>query len=175
MIKLARTCNNHSINLYSEAFGKLLLLNNKVDPGGEYPSHQDWIEIFERYELPADEIYLSDACGLSGSNLITANAMNTFHLKMLQELGEDTTLDILPQNGSEGNVSRFITDKRYRDRLWLKSGYVSGVLNYTGIFRSVRNDELYIFTIFVNHNNNKISKLREEIKQLLSDLVDSTG
>jgi D-alanyl-D-alanine carboxypeptidase/D-alanyl-D-alanine-endopeptidase (penicillin-binding protein 4) len=172
LIELVRACNNHSINLYSEAFGKALLAKNNIIAGNQYPDSDHWSAIFKNYKIPDSDLLLTDACGLARTNLISPNAMNGFLINMVDRLGADLVLDILPQNGVEGSATDFIKDKKYSQRLWIKSGYVSGVLNYTGFFRDVQNDELYAFTIFTNNNKVRTAKVKEEIRKLLKHFID---
>jgi len=166
LIELARECNNESINLYSEAFGKLLLLSETGYQQTTYPSEEVWASVFREYNL-ADDFQISDACGLSPSNYISPATMNKFFHEMSKRMTMDQLLDVLPKNGKEGSVVSFITDRGYKDNLWLKSGSIAGVLNYTGIIKSSGKEQYYAFTIFTNHRSKKIKGAKMEIKGLI--------
>lgn len=168
LIDLAGKCMDYSINLYSEAFGKLLLAHHGRSSRKNYPSKEDWEAIFTPYSL-TDEFVLSDACGLSHSNLLSPHVMNAFLIKMIDRLGFEVLQEVFPKNGKDGHARDFITTGDYPVKLWLKSGSISGVLNYTGFFQSPKDQKYYLFTIMTNHNRYSTKRVKAEIKKLLRE------
>lgn len=166
LIEIAKKCMDYSINLYSEALGKLLLAHHGKLPEKTYPSKEGWKAVFSPYSSVVG-MQLADACGLSHSNLISPSTMNAFLLEMIDLLGKDKVLQVFPQNGRDGSARSFLPGKEFENNLWIKSGSLSGVMNYTGLFQSVSDQKYYLFTITTNHNRFSTQKTKSEIKKLI--------
>ena len=172
LLTLAKACNDHSINLYSEALGKLLLSRQLQVMPRAYPSEEQWESLFRSYGMVPRDIRIQDACGLSPFNLISPVVLNRFLIAMTGKLGLQRVLDLLPANGKDGAARDFLKGKG-SEQLWFKSGYIQGVLNYTGIYRSLVDQQYYVFTIFTNHNQSNTKEVKKQIVHYLQALINT--
>lgn len=170
LMTIVKACNSHSINLYSEAIGRLLLGKKGLNRLNTYPGPDEWSEVYSAY-LPTGKCQVTDACGLAHTNQLSPESMNGFLLEMINRLGLAQVLDALPKNGEEGTVKNFLPGNAFAQRLWLKSGSIEGVINYAGIFQSAKNDKYYAFTIFTNHNTGNTASIRAGIRELLKQWI----
>ncbi len=83
---------------------------------------------------------------------------------MIDKLGIFTVIDILPKAGVEGYAKKIPIKN-----LWIKSGSIQGVLNYSGIFRS-KTGKYYSFSFMTNNNNENI-KLKADIFEVIRQLI----
>jgi len=164
LLEIAKTCNNWSINLYSESLAKLLCL--KSNHPNEYLKEEEIRSSLSKYNINFNNAQIVDGCGLSSMNHISPNNLNKFLDDMVKRLGIFTVLDILPKAGVEGYAKNIAIHN-----LWIKSGSIQGVLNYAGIFKSKKGD-YYAFTIFTNNNNKEQTiKIKKSILKLLQKVI----
>ena len=173
--ELLRACNDYSINLYSEAIGKKLLSGKVNRLTGAYPSESDWERIFEQYDLPIGKLAIRDACGLSPNNAISPAQMNAFLREMVGKLGINQVLDLLPQAGKDGAAKNLPFKDQWKDRLWIKSGYIKGSLNYAGIFRAEADGRYYAFSIFTRTSDHKTAELKKALIGYIKALIEEPG
>ena len=165
LIDIVRMCNNFSMNLYSEALAKLLC-SKDIHPD-DYLSSDEILSFFEKYKIDKTVIQIVDGCGLSSNNLISPKTMNDFIFLMTQKLGIEKVLDILPKAGIEGYAKSLFVPS---DDIWLKSGSISGVLNYGGIVRSETGKYL-IFSIFANNiKKEDTGKVKKQILKIIKNI-----
>ncbi len=159
LLDIVKMCNDYSINMYSEALAKLNC--SSENHPYDYLSEKEIQSFFKRYPVVNSNMQIVDGCGLSSNNLISPKAMNRFIYFMTQECGIKKVLDILPRAGIDGYAKNLFT---LSDSIWLKSGSISGVLNYSGIVKNKKGKYLN-FTIFTN--NIKKDNVRGTKKQIL--------
>lgn len=164
---LARECNFHSINLYAESFGRAMLLAKNVETLSGYPGPEEWKKLFESYPVGVEDLQIRDACGLSQGNLITPDKLTRYIVLFHKKLGMSLLKYILPRAGMEGTVKNFLENHPSGQNIWLKSGSIEGVLNYTGIYRSAANGKYYAFAVMVNHSISPVKDVRQSIEQFL--------
>ena len=152
LIDIVKMCNNYSINMYSEALA-VLNCSKSIHPN-DYLSEKEIETFFHKYLKDKSEIQIVDGCGLSPDNLITPKTMNGFLYLMSQKLGLEKVLDILPKAGVEGYAKNLFAPS---EDIWLKSGSISGVLNYSGIVKTNAGKYLF-FTVFTNNIKSKNTK-----------------
>jgi D-alanyl-D-alanine carboxypeptidase/D-alanyl-D-alanine-endopeptidase (penicillin-binding protein 4) len=168
---IVKACNDYSINLYAEALGKSLLKRNGLRLNGNYPSEEIWEFIFKEYGVNADKVKILDACGLSPANLISADVMTSFLTVMGKRIGVQKLIEILPEAGRDGNARFFLRGKSSQDHIWLKSGSVKNVLNYTGVFQNIHSSKYYAFAIASNNNIVPAVQIKTEIERFLDQLI----
>ncbi len=162
LLQIVKTCNNWSINLYSESLSQLLCLesNHPVD----YLYKKEIKSFFKKYKTDFTNVQIVDGCGLSSENHISPKVLTRFIKEMIDKLGLFTVLDILPKAGIEG-YAKSIPMKA----LWIKSGSIQGVLNYSGVFKS-KTGKYYAFSFMTNNNNENI-KLKSDIFEVIRQLI----
>jgi len=160
LLDIAKMCNDYSINMYSESLAKLNC-SFDIHPN-DYFSEKEIKSFFDKYPFEKNDLQIVDGCGLSSENLVSPKTMNSFLFLMSQKIGIEKVLDILPKAGIDGYAKNLFTSS---DDIWLKSGSISGVLNYSGIVKSKAGKYL-IFTIFTNNISSK--ETRNVKKQILN-------
>lgn len=159
LLKITKICNDYSINMYSEALSQLLCL--KENTPNDYLNQEEIETFLSQYNIDFKSTQIVDGCGLSSKNLISPNSLNQFIKLMIDKMGLKTVLDILPQARVDGYAKNIL----YKN-IWVKSGSISGVLNYSGILKS--NSDYYIFTIMTNNSNDS---QRKQIKKQLLNII----
>jgi len=170
---LARDCNFHSINLYAESFGRAMLQAKQIETLTGYPSPQEWKKLFEVYPVGMEDLQIRDACGLSEGNLITPDILTRYIVMFHNKLGMSQLKYVLPRAGMEGTVKSFLENQQIGQHIWLKSGSLEGVLNYTGIYRSAADSKYYAFAIMVNHSIAPQKDVRKSLEQFLVRAMNS--
>ncbi len=164
LLDIAKECNDYSVNLYSEALAQLLCLN--TNHPNEYISKEEFFDFFSKYNFIQVENQIVDGCGLSSENIISPKSMNSFIDFMVGKLGIEEVKDIFPRAGVDGNFKNIFNKN---DNIWMKSGSISGVLNYTGIVETNNGD--IIFTVMVNHiPRNNTKSIKKELLRIIKML-----
>ncbi len=158
--EIAKTCNNWSINLYSESIAKLLCL--KTNHPNDYLYEKEIQYFLKKYNIDFTSTQIVDGCGLSSENHVSPKTINLFIEIMVDKLGLSIVLDVLPKAGVEGYAKKINIQN-----LWIKSGSIQGVLNYSGIFKNI-NGKYYAFSIMSNNNN-----MNKDIKKNILKLIKS--
>ncbi len=162
LFQIVKTCNNWSINLYSESLSQLLCLESNHP--ADYLYEKEIKMFFKRYKTDFTNAQIVDGCGLSSENHISPKTLTRFIKEMIDELGLFTVIDILPKAGVEGYAKKIPIKN-----LWIKSGSIQGVLNYSGIFKS-KTGKYYSFSFMTNNNNENI-KLKADIFEVIRQLI----
>lgn len=166
LLTIVKECNDYSINMYSESISQLLCL--KSNHRNEYLTDDEIHSFFSKYNFNIDKINIVDGCGLSPDNRLTPKTMNVYILEIINKIGLEKVIDILPEAGKDGNAKRI---KNINNRVWLKSGSINGVLNYSGIIKD-KNNKYYIFSIMTNNFLQKDQKfIKKEIFKLIKKMV----
>jgi len=166
LIDLAKHTLNYSNNLYSEAFARLVI--EKGRPADGYLS-KDSINAYFRskgFQL----IDLEDGSGLAPDNLIAPQEFTSFFRRIEQKKGLDYLKDILPHAGEDGYAKHFMDNSAYQSQVWVKSGSVSKVHNYVGIFKG-KSGKYYAFAVMVNHFNTTHKDVATSIENFLDSII----
>lgn len=149
----------YSINLYAEAF--VLKMGN-----GKYHTGVETLNTFWKSKIPNYPAVLFDGSGLSRSNLVSAVFMtHALHYLLKSKFGSafESTMAV---SGLPGGLNNFAAHTALRNNLKGKSGYMSRVRSYAGIFNSKTNRKL-VFCIIVNNSMAPSSRLKTAIEQFL--------
>ncbi len=165
LLTLAKECNDYSINLYSEAFAKMLCLNSNHP--NDYLYNEELEYFFKRYNIDTDKIHLDDGCGLSPKNLVSPREINKFIISIVEKLNLKTVLDIMPQVGKDGHYKNILKkNKNY----WMKSGSIEGARNYSGIYKN-NNNKYFVFSVMTNNNlPDKSKSIRKNILNVIQQI-----
>jgi len=168
LFNLAKTANDYSINHFSEAFAWLLIQANK--PADGYIAKEDIYDFFVPYGFEKADI--EDGCGLAPDNLVQPAQMTNFLKIMSERLGNNEVLSILPHAGVDGYAKNFLKDKPIQNQVWVKSGSVSKVQNYTGIFKAT-SGKFYSFSVMTNMFIGKHKDVKAAIENLLISYIQN--
>lgn len=166
LIDIAKQTLNYSVNLYSEGLARLVI--EKGAPADGY-MNKDSINAYFRskgFRL----IDLEDGSGLAPDNLIAPREFTRFFYRLSKVHGTAYLRDILPHAGEDGYAKHFMDGLHYQSRVWVKSGSVSKVQNYVGIFRG-RSGRYYAFALMVNHFSAPRKDVQKQMQLLLNRMI----
>jgi len=167
LLEIAKVTNDYSMNHFSEALGWLLIQKDR--PAEGYLS-KDSINDFFAKEYQMNKIDLEDASGLAPDNLIAPQSLSLYLSQMSKKLGLSRVLDILPHGGKDGYAKYFLKNSPLQDRVWVKSGSVSKVRNYSGIFQA-DSGKYYSFSVMVNFFKGTHGQVSKEIEKLIESYI----
>ncbi len=166
LIDIVKRTIDKSVNLYSEALARLVIEKNKTSD--HYLNKEEINAYFKSKGFRL--IDLEDGCGLAPDNLIAPVEFTRFFDDMVRKKGTDYVLDILSRGGKDGYAQYFLKNSPVQSRVWLKSGSVSKVMNYVGVFQGL-SGKYYGFAIMVNHFSDKHKTVKKEIEKYLENLI----
>lgn len=149
----------YSINLYAEAF--VLKMGN-----GKYNTGVETLNTFWKTRILNYTPLLFDGSGLSRSNLVSAAFMTHALQYLLKSKIGNEFEQTLAVSGLPGGLHSFGAQTVLSENLKGKSGYMSRVRSYAGIFNSKQNRKL-VFCIIINNSMAPSSKLKSAIEQFL--------
>jgi len=168
---LAR-CNKNSLGLAAEALVKTISAENTAGKiNGQW---QHGFELIERYLLrlgiDGGEFRLDDGSGLSRQNLLTAHTITEVLLDVYEGPNRQFYIDSLAVGGVDGTIGKYFKDKKYKGRIFGKTGYIEGVKSFSGVCSTSRGD--YIFSILTNSANGQTRKAINDIAKAIIDNAD---
>jgi D-alanyl-D-alanine carboxypeptidase/D-alanyl-D-alanine-endopeptidase (penicillin-binding protein 4) len=167
LIDIAKITNDYSMNHFSEALGWLLI--QKDQPADGY-LQKDSINRFFEVQYGLKKIDLEDASGLAPDNLIAPSDLSLFLANMVHKLSLKKVLDILPQGGKDGYAKYFLRKSPVQNRVWVKSGSVSKVRNYSGIFQA-DSGRYYSFSVMTNFFKGTHAQASKAIEKLVEAYI----
>jgi D-alanyl-D-alanine carboxypeptidase/D-alanyl-D-alanine-endopeptidase (penicillin-binding protein 4) len=165
--ELARFTNYVSNNLFADAVFKNI---SKITTGKTSftKSSTNMYNLLKSLKLNTQDIRIVDGSGLSRHNLITAGFMCEY-LRAVKLHVPDFHL-LLPSPGTEKSTLRYFmssyTAKNNKERIFLKSGSMTGTLNYAGYIVG-KNGEIMCITIMTNNFTCKIKDIRPKLERLV--------
>ena len=166
LLDIVKTTNDYSMNHFSEALAWQLIQGDA--PASGYLDKELIHDFFTPYGFEYADI--EDGCGLAPDNLIQPSQMTAFLKLMTTKLGQSVVLDILPHGGEDGYAKYFLKGDTLQNQVWVKSGSVSKVLNYSGIFKA-NSGKYYSFSIMTNYFIGKHKAVRKAIEKLLKSYI----
>jgi len=103
---------------------------------------------------------------LAPDNVIAPAEYTAFFHRIAKRKGLDYLLSILPHGGEDGYARYFLRGSPYQSSVWVKSGSVSKVRNYVGVFRG-KSGKYYAFAIMVNHFRTSHKQVKKAIEKAL--------
>ncbi len=167
LIDIAKITNDYSMNHFSEALGWLLVQKDR--PAEGYLS-KDSLNMFFEKNYGLTKIDLEDASGLAPDNLIAPQTLTLYLKKMSDQMGLKTVLDVLPQGGKDGYAKYFLRNSPVQNRVWVKSGSVSKVRNYSGIFQA-DSGKYYSFSVMTNFFKGTHAQASKAIEKLVKSYI----
>ena len=110
----------------------------------------------------------ADGSGLSRYNLFSPKDFVYILNKMKDEFGMDRLKVILPTGGRGTLSSYFLANK---DRIFAKTGTLSGVVALSGFFYT-RSNRLLIFSVLVNNHHGSATAIRRTVEKYLQNVCN---
>ena len=156
---IARETNVKSNNHYAEHLYQKLLTLDSLDISGYW----------ERRGLKGASLFMADGSGLSHTNAVSADFITNILIYMYEKYGTmGAFYQSLPIAGEEGTVSTFLKETPLEGKVHLKSGSITYVQSYSGYVE--KGNDLYAFSLIVNHFNGSRANLRKAMEELLVGL-----
>jgi D-alanyl-D-alanine carboxypeptidase/D-alanyl-D-alanine-endopeptidase (penicillin-binding protein 4) len=147
-------CNKDSFGLAAEALLKTIAAHSNKDR-----KNGSWLGVRDK------EFRIDDGSGLSRQNKLSANAIT----KVLSHLykGKNWKLykDSLAIGGVDGTARRHFQEKKYKGKVFGKTGYIAGVKSFSGVCSTTDGD--YIFSILTNKANGRTRTAINDIVKAL--------
>jgi D-alanyl-D-alanine carboxypeptidase/D-alanyl-D-alanine-endopeptidase (penicillin-binding protein 4) len=110
----------------------------------------------------------TDGSGLSRYNLFSPKDFVHILNKMKDEFGMDRLKVILPTGGRGTLSSYYLSNK---DRIYAKTGTLSGVVALSGFFYT-RSNKLLIFSVLVNNHHGSATAIRRTVEKFLQSVCN---
>lgn len=162
-------CNKDSFGLAAEALLKTIAAHN--NPTGKDRGWSAGCAAISNYlgslGIDKSEFNIDDGSGLSRKNKLSANTLTTVLLDVYKSRNRQLYKDSLAQGGEDGTVSRYFNEKKYRGRVFGKTGYIAGVRSFSGLCTTESGD--FLFAIITNNN----WQSRKTINDITKAVIDS--
>ena len=89
------------------------------------------------------QFHLDDGSGLSKDNKLSPNAITTVLLDVYKGKNRRLYMDSLALAGTNGTIAKYFTAKKYKGKIFGKTGYVNLAKSFSGIATADSGD--YIF------------------------------
>jgi len=165
---LAR-CNKDSFGLAAEALLKTIAANAGSDKkngswaGGQAAIHSYLLAL----GIEENQFFIDDGSGLSRQNKLSANAVTTVLLDVYKSGHWKIYKDSFAAGGVDGTIRKYFEEKKYRGRIFGKTGYISGVKSFSGLCSTADGD--YLFSILANNTNSRTRKAINDIAKAILD------
>ena len=165
--KIIRIANQKSNNLFSE--GLVYALGN-----GNYLKGLSIIkDYWSKQGISQKELIMYDGCGLSRSNLVTAEAFR----KMLHSVYSDSLLSkciltSLPISGVDGSMAHVGKGTFLEKNMRAKTGYIEHVRAYAGYLKNKQGKDL-LFVILLNNYHCNPAEARQLIEKMMLSFVET--
>ena len=176
LAKIARETNHRSDNFYAETLLRAVALSRTGSAVADSCIVAE-AAVLEELGVPVGTgLQIGDGSGLSRHNFVSPAYMVRFLRAMRKSPHFDTWLRGLPQPGSNGTM-RFVmqnTPVEKKQRIYLKSGSMDGVLSYSGYIlpSDPASDNVITFSVLTNNCEAPASEVRVCIMRILSALAD---
>jgi D-alanyl-D-alanine carboxypeptidase/D-alanyl-D-alanine-endopeptidase (penicillin-binding protein 4) len=165
---LAR-CNKNSLGLAAEALLKTIAAeSNPSKRNGSWSKGREMISKYlSELGIDSSQFYIDDGSGLSEQNKLSANALTKVLLNIYKSENWQLYKDSLAVGGVDGTISDYFKGKKYKGKIFGKTGYISSVKSFSGVCSTEQGD--YIFSILANNANGKTRDAINDIAQAIID------
>lgn len=162
-------CNKNSFQLAAESL--LKTIGAKTTPNNKNGSwelgRQKIHNYLSRLGIASGEFYVDDGSGLSEQNRLSANAITKTLLNVYAGDSRTVFINSLASGGTDGTISRYFGQDKYKGRILGKTGYIMGVKSFSGICTTDSGD--YIFSILANGANGNTRGALNDIAKAVMD------
>jgi D-alanyl-D-alanine carboxypeptidase/D-alanyl-D-alanine-endopeptidase (penicillin-binding protein 4) len=163
--QLIRIIHEKSDNFYTECLLRQLARTTSNRPASAREGIRVVKDFWQKKGLDLTALFMSDACGLSPNDRISAELL----AQVLSKMSKNAVFEqSLPLAGLEGTVSGFLSGTPLEGKLRLKSGSNQVVNSYAGYYR--RNGKHYVVVLMVNHANATRFQIRKDMETFLLSL-----
>jgi len=164
-------CNKDSFGLAAESLLKTVVAHPELGgKGGSWHAGQEVVSQYLReLGIPDNQFTIDDGSGLSKNNRLSANVITTVLLDVYRGANWEHYKETLAVGGVDGTVGKYFKDKKYKARIFGKTGYIDGVKCFSGLCRTDAGD--YIFSILANNAN---GSTREAINDIAKTIIDAS-
>jgi len=164
--QMIRIIHEKSDNLYTEYLLRHLALTVSEKPASAREGIKVVRDFWKQKGLDVTALFLSDACGLSPNDRVSAG----FLAKVLQYMTVKSKYAewfeaSLPLAGREGSVASFLKGTSLEGKLRLKSGSIQSVTNYAGYYK--KNGKSYIVVMMINYPDGPRNQIRKDMEDFL--------
>lgn len=165
-------CNRDSLGLAAEALLKTMSAKANGNHSGSWQGGSDLIANYlTSLGISNSEFIIDDGSGLSRKNRLSPRAL----VAVMTDVYKDShkrkmIMDSLSIGGVRGTAAKWFKDKKYKGKIFVKTGYINGVRSYTGVCKTSQGDILY--SIITNKSNGKSRKTMNSILKAVVDQYD---
>ena len=168
---LAR-CNKDSFGLAAESLFKTIAANSSMT--GKNGSWAAGRQIISSYlsglGIDRNQFYIADGSGLSRQNELSAYAITTVLLDIYNGESWPFYKASLAAGGVDGTIGTYFKEKKYKGKIFGKTGYITGVKSFSGVCTTEDGD--YIFSILANDANDKTRTAINDIAEAIIDEIE---
>ncbi len=117
--------------------------------------------------IDQNQFYIDDASGLSKKNKLSTGAITAVLHSRYRSKDWLIYKNSLAVAGIDGTIAKYFKDKKYRGKIFGKTGYITGVKSFSGLASTNEGD--YIFSILTNKTN---AKTRRAINDIAKAIID---
>jgi D-alanyl-D-alanine carboxypeptidase/D-alanyl-D-alanine-endopeptidase (penicillin-binding protein 4) len=160
-----KRANTDSMNLYAECLCKRLGHATTNQPGSWANGTAAVASFLQKIGIASDQFHLDDGCGLSRDDNVSPDAIAHLLVYDYFSKNKPTFLHSLAIAGVDGTLEhRF--EGPLRQRVFAKSGYISGVSSLSGYLKT-QDNRWFVFSILMNDlpagTNNTAKDMQERI------------
>ena len=169
LIDIINKTNFKSINLFAEHL-VCLIAYQKTGNG----SSKKGLEIIESYwknKLGFTSIYLTDGCGLSRMNAISATHFTSLLYYMNTAKYSKEFFNSLPVAGESGTLKVICKGQAGQGRVFAKSGTMRRIKSYAGYIHS-KSGKKYAFAITINNPEGSLRNVRKKMALIFNAIAN---
>jgi len=161
--------NHESVNLYAAQLCKHLGLVFRND--GSYEAGMNVLNAFlETIGCNSKEIIFNDPTGLSRKNTINAASLVKLLTYLYNSPNRDTFIATLPEAGVSGTLKNTFKNEIFKNRLFAKTGSMSGVKSIAGYVTTV-SGKVMAFTIIVNSYTTTNEEVQAKMENIIKEII----
>jgi D-alanyl-D-alanine carboxypeptidase/D-alanyl-D-alanine-endopeptidase (penicillin-binding protein 4) len=162
--------NKNSFGLVAESLFKTIAAHESASKkNGSWTGGRQVISDYMKgLGIDSGQFYIDDASGLSRQNKLSARAITKVLASVYKSKDRQLYKDSLSVGGIDGTIKKYFREKKYKGKVFGKTGYIAGVKSFSGICSTAKGD--YIFSILTNGAN---GRTRPAINDIAKAIIDS--
>jgi D-alanyl-D-alanine carboxypeptidase/D-alanyl-D-alanine-endopeptidase (penicillin-binding protein 4) len=164
-------CNKDSLGMAAECLMKTMGAKSNGGKGGSWATGRVAMAKFlAGLGVGESEFKIDDGSGLSEENRLSANAITKVLLHVYKTKDWPMFKDSLAVGGEDGTAAKWFKEPKYKGKIIVKTGYITGVKSLSGVCVTDNGD--YLFSIITNKAN---GSTRDAINDICKAIVDSAN
>jgi D-alanyl-D-alanine carboxypeptidase/D-alanyl-D-alanine-endopeptidase (penicillin-binding protein 4) len=170
IMEVLHNCNKDSLHIAAEALLKTLAASSSGGKAGSWQGGRNAIDSYlASLGASKGEYYIDDGSGLSSVNKLSANVLTKVLLDAYKSPLWPAFKQTLAVGGVDGTIKKQFYKAKYKNRVFAKTGYISGVRALSGVCVTLGTNKEYIFSIVTNNANYPTKKAIFDIVQSIMD------